>query len=66
MDSDVFGDKFLNDPMHQTRWKSFLKKKKALVQVPMEEMMSRIKVFVRPLLEGTIKTKWDNEKGFWE
>ncbi len=28
MDSAAFGEEFLNDPMHQTRWKSFLKKKK--------------------------------------
>lgn len=25
MDSAAFGDEFLNDPMHQTRWNSFLK-----------------------------------------
>ena len=66
MDSAAFGEEFLNDPMHQTRWKSFLKKKKALIQVSMTDAMDRIKVFVRPLLEGTVKTKWDPEKGTWE
>ncbi len=49
MDSAAFGDEFLNDPMHQTRWKAFLKKKKALIQVPMDEAMAHIKLFVRPL-----------------
>ncbi len=28
MESAVFENEFLGDPMHQTRWKSFLKKKK--------------------------------------
>ena len=66
MDSAAFGDEFLNDPMHQTRWKAFLKKKKALIQVSMSDAMDWIKNFVRPLLEGTEKTKWNPEKGIWE
>ena len=66
MDSAAFGDEFLNDPIHQTRWNSFLKKKKALIQIPMADMMGRVKEFVRPLLEGTVKTKWNPEKGIWE
>ena len=66
MDSAAFGDEFLNDPMHQTRWNSFLKKKKALIQVSMIDMMDRVKEFVRPLLEGTVKAKWNHEKGIWE
>ena len=66
MDSAAFEDEFLNDSMHQTRWNSFLKKKKALIQVSMTDMMAWIKVFVRPLLEGTEKTKWNPEKGIWE
>ncbi len=66
MDSAAFGDEFLNDPMHQTRWKAFLKKKKALIQVSMSDAMDWIKNFVRPLLEGTEKTKWNSEKGIWE
>ncbi len=66
MDSAVFGDEFLNDPMHQTRWKSFLKKKKALIQVSMSDAMDWIKTFVCPLLEGTEETRWNPEKGIWE
>ena len=54
-----FGDEFLNDPMHQTRWKAFLKKKKALIQVSMSDAMDWIKEFIRPLLDGTEKTKWN-------
>ena len=66
MDASAFGDEFLNDPLHQTRWKAFLKKKKALVQVSLDETMGRIKDFVRPLLEGTERIRWDPDKGFWE
>lgn len=36
IDSAAFGDEFLNDPMHQTRWKAFLKKEKALIQITMD------------------------------
>ena len=66
MDSAAFGDEFLNDPMHQTRWKTFLKKKKALIQVSMSDAMDWIKEFIRPLLDGTEKTKWNPKKGIWE
>ena len=66
MDSAAFGDEFLNDPVHQTRWNSFLKKKKALIQVSMTDMMDRVKVFVRPVIEGTAKVKWNPENGIWE
>ncbi len=66
MDSAAFGDEFLNDPMHQTRWRAFLKKKKALIQVSMSDAMDWIKEFIRPLLDGTEKTKWNPEKGIWE
>ena len=66
MDSAAFSDEFLNDPMHQTRWKAFLKKKKALIQVSMSDAMDWIKAFVRPLFEGAKKTIWNHEKGIWE
>lgn len=66
MDSAVFGNEFLNDPMHQTRWRAFLKKKKALIQVSMPDAMAWIINFIRPLLEGTEKIKWNPEKGTWE
>ena len=66
MDSAAFSDEFLNDPMHQTRWKAFLKKKKALIQVSLPDVMDWIKAFVRPLLDGTKKARWNPEKGIWE
>lgn len=68
MDSAAFGDAFWNDTMHQTRWKAFLKKKKALIQVPLDEAMARIKAFVRPLLEDAPLgvTSWKPDSGNWD
>lgn len=66
MDAAAFSEEFLNDPMHQTRWKAFLKKKKALIQISMPDAMNWIKAFVCPLLEGMEKTKWNPKKGIWE
>ena len=51
MDAAAFGDDFLKDALHQTRWRAFLKKKKALQPVSLEDAMARIKTFVHPLLE---------------
>lgn len=66
MGSAAFGDEFLNDSIHQTRWRAFLKKKKALVPVSMNEAMERVKRFVAPLLEGPAYTSWNPERGIWE
>ena len=54
--------------MHQTRWNSFLKKKKAMIQVSMNDAMTRIKTFVTPLLTQTktTVTEWDPNEGCWK
>ena len=65
-ESAAFSEDFINDPLHQTRWMSFLSKKKALLQVSLEEVLDSIKTFVFPLLEGEVKTKWNPEKGEWD
>lgn len=69
MDSVAFGDEFLNDPVHQTRWNSFLKKKKALIQISMNKTIERIKVFVHPLLDDDAAmngANWNPGIGRWE
>lgn len=43
-----------------------MSKKKALLQVSLEEVLDSIKTFVFPLLEGEVKTKWNPEKGEWD
>ena len=68
MDTAAFSGEFLNDTMHQTRWNSFLKKKKALIPVSMNDAMTRIKIFVKPLLiqTDTPLTEWDPNEGCWK
>ena len=68
MNTEVFSDEFLRDTMHQRRWNSFLKKKKALISVSMSDVMVRIKTFVTPLLVQSIEpvTEWDPAKGSWK
>lgn len=68
MDSAAFGEDFLSDPIHQTRWKAFLKKKNALIQVSMAETIKQIKTFASPLLDQTSSaiSKWNPERSEWE
>lgn len=68
MDTAAFSDEFLSDPMHQIRWKSFLKKKKALISVSMNDAITKIKTFVMPLLAqpDVPVTEWNPCEGCWK
>ena len=68
METAAFSNEFLDDSMHQTRWNSFLKKKKAMIQVSMNDAMTRIKTFVKPLLiqADAPVTEWDPNEGCWK
>ena len=68
MSTAAFGDEFVQDPMHRTRWNAFLKKKRALVQISLEETISGVKAFAEPLLEdtNTYASKWNPENRVWE
>ncbi len=68
MDTPAFRNEFLDDSIHQTRWNAFLKKKKALIPVSMNDAMTRIKTFVTPLLTQTSVpvTEWDPYMGRWK
>ena len=65
METAAFSNEFLSDSMHQTRWNSFLKKKKAMIPVSMNDAMTRIKTFVTPLLtqNSVPVTEWDPNGG---
>lgn len=62
-----FIKEFVSDPIHQIRWKAFLKKKKALIPISMKDAITRMLSFVQPLFEGSYSTTalWDPEKGSW-
>ena len=68
MNSVVFSKAFVTDPMHQIRWNSFLKKKKALIPISMEDAIKRIRDFVQPLLEGITNEEvtWNPFDGSWK
>lgn len=68
MDTPAFSNEFLSDSMHQTRWNSFLKKKRALIPVSMNDAISRIRTFVTPLLTqpSAPVTEWDPNESCWK
>ncbi len=66
LDTAAFKDEFVNDPIHQSRWKAFLKKKKALIDVSLNDTIAKIKTLVAPLLTKAEVTSWDPDKGSWE
>lgn len=48
----AFEDGFADDPVRQSRWKSFVKKKKAMIPVTMEETIESIRLFLLPVVES--------------
>lgn len=48
----AFEDGFADDPIRQSRWKSFVKKKKAMLPVTMEETIESIRQFLLPVVES--------------
>lgn len=67
----AFTDDFLKSEIHQRRWKSFLKKKKALVTVELDEVVSIIKAMLLPIVDSITSgtdyyLKWNHTSGSWE
>jgi len=67
----AFTDDFLVSEIHQSRWKAFLKKKKALANVELEKVVSLIKTMLLPIVDsiasGTEYTsKWDHTLRSWK
>lgn len=59
---------FMNDPIHQNRWDAFLKKKKAMIQIPMKTVMNQIIVFTHPLFDESFTEDaiWIPETCSWQ
>ncbi len=68
MSTAAFGNEFLHDLLHQTRWKSFLTKKKALARISFEDAISGVKTFAEPLLAAANdnKNSWDPMRRIWK
>lgn len=68
MSTAAFSEEFVHDPLHQTRWKSFLKKKKAMVQISLEDVISGVRMFTAPQLniDSGVRSRWNPESRMWE
>ena len=67
----AFTDDFLASEIHQSRWNVFLKKKKALVNAELEEVVSLLKMMLLPIVDsiasGTeYSSKWDHTSRSWK
>lgn len=61
---------FLVNEIHQTRWKMFLKKKKVLVNVKLEDVLEMIKMLLLPIVDSIINATdyssyWDHVTRCW-
>ena len=66
----AFEEDFANDPLRQSRWNSFIKKKKAIITISLEEVVSTIKVFLEPISEAikgdiAFDKSWSHNDGKW-
>ena len=51
-DITAFEDGFAEEELHQSRWKAFLKKKKALVNVGFEEVIDLMRILLVPIVQS--------------
>lgn len=67
----AFETDFIEDPIRQSRWKAFLKKKRAMIPVTLEETISIIRKFMEPIAALIItdkqtEKKWNHKQQIWE
>ena len=67
----AFTDDFLASEIHQSRWKVFLKKKKALVNAELEDVVKLLKTLLLPIVESISENidysaKCDHESRSWK
>ena len=67
----AFTDDFISSEIHQNRWKAFLKKKKALVQAELNDVVNLLRALLLPLVGSIIDdteytAKWDHESKKWK
>ena len=70
-DIAAFEDGFAKKELHQSRWKAFLKKKKALVNVGFEEVIGLIRTFLAPIVQSICGRNefggnWNFENKGWD
>ena len=67
----AFTDDFISSEIHQKRWKAFLKKKKALVNAELEDVVELLKTLLLPIVESITENtdysaEWDHESRCWK
>ena len=67
----AFEDGFADDETRRMRWNSFVKKKKALIKLSLEETVQLLKIFLFPIVEAIKKNElfertWSHEKKMWK
>lgn len=67
----AFDADFLASEIHQSRWKAFLRKKKALVNVELVDVVTLLKELLLPIVESITENtdfsaKWDHESLSWK
>ncbi|MBR6459681.1 MAG: nucleotidyl transferase AbiEii/AbiGii toxin family protein [Actinomycetaceae bacterium] len=70
---DIFAltDDFVTSEVHQRRWKAFLKKKKALVNVELEDMVHMLQALLLPIVDSIrndtdYAATWNHESQSWQ
>ncbi|MBQ7515505.1 MAG: nucleotidyl transferase AbiEii/AbiGii toxin family protein [Schwartzia sp.] len=63
-----FSNEFTGNPLHQSRWKAFLRKKKALVDISLQDAMQELLQFAQPLFgkEAQKMNHWNPSTMRWE
>ena len=66
----AFKDEFIASKIHQSRWNAFLKKKKAIVNVELDEVISLLRRLLSPIVESITKDKeyvaeWNHSLRTW-
>ena len=66
----AFDDGFAEDPLRQTRWKAFVKKKKAMLPVSLEETIDAIQKLMQPIADAITRNekfdgRWSHEEQRW-
>ena len=67
----AFEDGFADEPVRQSRWKSFVKKKRPMLPVTLEETIDTIKHFLLPVVKSIesgkqFSSRWISEEQIWK
>lgn len=67
----AFTNDFITSEIHQSRWKAFLKKKKALVNAKLVDVVDLLRTLLLPIVESIADdqeyaAKWDHEFRNWK